>query len=64
MPNVTRRTLLAGSALVAAAAPFALAMGATPPAGKEAPGIYRYRIGTFGLTALYDGIWYRPFGVA
>ena len=31
-----------------------------PSAGKEAPGIYRYRIGTFEITALYDGIWYRP----
>ena len=35
-------------------------MGAALPAGQEAPGIYRYRIGTFELTALYDGIWYRP----
>ena len=35
----------------------------TPPRrrpAKEAPGIYRYRIGTFEITALYDGIWYRP----
>ena len=60
MQDITRRTLLAGSALAAAAAPFAPAIGAAPPAGQEAPGIYRYRIGTFELTALYDGIWYRP----
>jgi len=33
---------------------------ATKPAGKPSPGIYRYRIGSFELTALYDGIWYRP----
>ena len=59
MPNITRRTLLAGSAL-SAAAPFAPAVGAAMPAGEETPGIYRYRIGTFQLTALYDGIWYRP----
>src|ERR1700691_1020881 len=59
MPNMTRRALLAGSA-VAAAAPVAPAVGAAPPARKEAPGIYRYRIGTFELTALYDGIWCRP----
>ena len=58
MPNITRRTLLAGSAL-SAAAPFAPAVGAALPAGVETPGIYRYRIGTFQLTALYDGIWYR-----
>ena len=60
MQDITRRTLLAGSALAAAAAPFAPAIGAAPPSGQEAPGIYRYRIGTFELTALYDGIWYRP----
>src|ERR1700686_2290910 len=60
MQDITRRTLLAGSALAAAAAPFAPAMGAAPPAGQEAPGIYRYKVGTFELTALYDGIWYRP----
>src|SRR5271165_6199925 len=55
---LTRRSLLAGSAaLVAGADPAA---ATAPPAGKEAPGIYRYNIGTFELTALYDGIWYRP----
>src|SRR3984885_144414 len=59
MPNISRRALLAGSAL-AATGPLAPAFGAPPPAGKEMPGIYRYRIGTFELTALYDGIWYRP----
>jgi hypothetical protein len=60
MPLVTRRTLLAGSAatvLVAGADPAA---AAAPLAVKQTPGVYRYRIGTFELTALYDGIWYRP----
>jgi len=55
---LTRRSLLAGSAALVAAADSAAA--AAPPADKQAPGIYRYRIGTFELTALYDGIWYRP----
>jgi glyoxylase-like metal-dependent hydrolase (beta-lactamase superfamily II) len=40
--------------------PFRAAHAVAPPAGKEAPGVYRYRIGTFEITALYDGIWYRP----
>jgi glyoxylase-like metal-dependent hydrolase (beta-lactamase superfamily II) len=60
MPTVTRRDLLAGSAaatLVAGADP---ASAAASLAGKPTPGIYRYRIGEFELTALYDGIWYRP----
>jgi glyoxylase-like metal-dependent hydrolase (beta-lactamase superfamily II) len=60
MPSLTRRTLLAGSALAALSARANPATAATPPAGKQTPGIYRYRIGTFELTALYDGIWYRP----
>jgi glyoxylase-like metal-dependent hydrolase (beta-lactamase superfamily II) len=58
LPELTRRTLLAGTALSAAGA--APAMAATPAADKAAPAIYRYKIGSYELTALYDGIWYRP----
>jgi glyoxylase-like metal-dependent hydrolase (beta-lactamase superfamily II) len=63
---MTRRSLLAGSTVAALAGGEAgdagtdPAAAAAPSAGKQAPGIYRYRIGTFELTALYDGIWYRP----
>jgi glyoxylase-like metal-dependent hydrolase (beta-lactamase superfamily II) len=61
MTTLTRRQLLAGSAAATALAARAdLAAAAEPAAGKQAPGIYRYRIGSFELTALYDGIWYRP----
>src|ERR1700691_322303 len=42
MPTLTRRALLAGSALAAVAAPAGPSVAAAPPAGKEAPGIYRY----------------------
>jgi glyoxylase-like metal-dependent hydrolase (beta-lactamase superfamily II) len=59
MHQMTRRTVLAGS-LSATALPLLHAEAASPPAGTETPGIYRYRIGSFELTALYDGIWYRP----
>ena len=59
MQHVTRRAVLAGS-VSAAALPLLSAKAASPPAGEQTPGIYRYRIGTFELTALYDGIWYRP----
>ena len=58
MPALTRRALLAGTALTAIGADTAAA--ATPPAGKQAAAIYRYKIGSYELTALYDGIWYRP----
>ncbi len=60
MTMFTRRAVLASPALVALAGNADPAEAATPPAGKPTPGIYRYRIGTFELTALYDGIWYRP----
>jgi len=64
MSILTRRNLIAGAAGSAAA----LAGGTDPAdaaasfAGKAGPGIYRYRIGDYELTALYDGIWYRPIG--
>lgn len=60
MQTSTRRALLLGSALAAFAPAADRAVAATAPAGRQAPGIYRYRIGAFELTALYDGIWYRP----
>ncbi len=60
MATVTRRTLLTGSAAAALAAGANPAAAAAPPSGKLTPGVYRYNIGTFELTALYDGIWYRP----
>jgi glyoxylase-like metal-dependent hydrolase (beta-lactamase superfamily II) len=60
MTCVTRRELVIGSALGAMLGPLKAAHAAAPPVGKEAPGIYRYRLGTFEITALYDGIWYRP----
>ena len=58
MPALTRRVLLAGTALTVIGVDAAAA--ATPPADKQASAIYRYKIGSFELTALYDGIWYRP----
>jgi hypothetical protein len=31
-----------------------------PFAGAQGPGVYRFRLGDFQLTALFDGIWYLP----
>jgi glyoxylase-like metal-dependent hydrolase (beta-lactamase superfamily II) len=62
MPIVTRRSLLAGSAMAALCAGADPAAAEAPAAGTQAPGVYRYKIGAFELTALYDGIWYRPIG--
>jgi glyoxylase-like metal-dependent hydrolase (beta-lactamase superfamily II) len=60
MAIVTRRNVLASSAAATLAAGAERATATAPAAGKQAPGLYRYRIGGFELTALYDGIWYRP----
>jgi glyoxylase-like metal-dependent hydrolase (beta-lactamase superfamily II) len=63
MPHLSRRDLLAGSAGSAAATLATSAepaAAAAPYANKAGPGIYRYKIGAYELTALYDGIWYRP----
>ena len=59
MTKIDRRSLLAGSALAAAAMPSA-AFAKAPPAGKQAAGVYRYKLGDYELTALYDGVWNRP----
>ncbi len=58
MTDLTRRTMLAGAA-AAAAIPFAAtspARAAAPPAGKQAPGYYRYKVGDYELTAILDGV--------
>jgi glyoxylase-like metal-dependent hydrolase (beta-lactamase superfamily II) len=60
MANLTRRAIMAGSAATALAGHASQAAATAIPAGKPTPGIYRYKIGAFELTALYDGIWYRP----
>ena len=60
MSALTRRALLAGTALTAIGSGADAAAAAAPSADKQAPAVYRYRIGSYELTALYDGIWYRP----
>ena len=57
MTEVTRRYLLAGAS-AAALAPLAAALptqAAAPIAGKQAPGFYRYKVGTFEVTVVTDG---------
>src|SRR6266545_3244906 len=58
MTDLTRRTMLAGAAAVAAAplAATSPAGAAAPPAGKQAPSYYRYKVGDYELTAILDGV--------
>jgi glyoxylase-like metal-dependent hydrolase (beta-lactamase superfamily II) len=60
MTDLTRRHLLAGAAAAGAAtalSPFATstARAVVPPAGAQAPGFYRYRVGSYECTSINDG---------
>lgn len=58
-PPLSRRDLIAGSAVTAAAAAMPpLASAAAPAADTQGPGVYRTKIGSYEVTALYDGVWY------
>jgi glyoxylase-like metal-dependent hydrolase (beta-lactamase superfamily II) len=60
MIRLNRRRMLVG-AVAAGAAPalgsltLSSARAATPPAGKQAPGWYRYKVGSMEVTAVTDG---------
>lgn len=59
MTDLNRRHLLAGAAAMGAAAftglgPIA-ANAAAPQAGAQAPGFYRYKVGSFECTSINDG---------
>ena len=59
MYQVSRRSFLTASALAGAA--FAMPAGAGAPlAGGQGPSVYRFMLGDYQLTALFDGIWYLP----
>jgi glyoxylase-like metal-dependent hydrolase (beta-lactamase superfamily II) len=61
MTDLTRRSLIAGgTAVTASALAFQLghapARAAAPQIGKQAPGFYRYKVGTIEVTVVNDGI--------
>ena len=56
MTELTRRSMLGGAAAVGATAlTQAPAQAAAPPAGKQSPGVYRYKVGTHEVTVATDG---------
>ena len=60
MRDVSRRELVAGVAAagtVAAVSALGLpvARAAVPPAGGQAPGFYRYKVGDYECTSINDG---------
>jgi glyoxylase-like metal-dependent hydrolase (beta-lactamase superfamily II) len=61
MTELTRRSLLTGTVATTATAaiPFTTnspARAAAPPAGTQAPGWYRYKVGSFEITVVTDGV--------
>ncbi len=57
MTELTRRSMLtaaAGATVLAGGLP-PIAQAGAPPAGKQAPGVYRYKVGTHEVTVLTDG---------
>jgi glyoxylase-like metal-dependent hydrolase (beta-lactamase superfamily II) len=60
MTEMTRRQMLVGTAAAAVAAAVPLvqsssARAAAPQFGKQAPGFYRYKLGSFEITVVTDG---------
>lgn len=56
MTNLNRRDFLTAAATVGAAAALApSAHASAPPASMQAPGFYRYKVGSFEVTAVTDG---------
>ena len=61
MIDLTRRRLLTGTVAITAAAGLSLAPGrqaraAAPLAGTQAPSWYRYKVGSFEVTVVADGV--------
>jgi len=60
MTDLDRRQLLGAAAAATAAAalssfPASTAGAAVPPSGTQAPGFYRYKVGSFECTSINDG---------
>ena len=60
MIDLSRRELLAGAAAIGASAALSplgmsAAVAATPPSSAQAPGFYRYKVGSFQCTSINDG---------
>ncbi|MBV8791364.1 MAG: MBL fold metallo-hydrolase [Pseudolabrys sp.] len=60
MSGLSRRDLLRNSAAAATLAWGAAARASAPVAKTQGPGVYRLKLGTYQITALYDGLWPIP----
>jgi glyoxylase-like metal-dependent hydrolase (beta-lactamase superfamily II) len=60
MNALSRRTMLTGAAVAATSAALPSPAQALAKATMQGPGAYRYSLGDYQLTALYDGTWFVP----
>ena len=64
MNDLNRRDLLAGAAAIGAASVLPLGLqeanAAAPAAAAQAPGFYRYKVGSIECTSINDGVFLRP----
>ncbi len=60
MAALSRRSFLTGTALAAGAALAGPSRATAPLSSAQGPGVYRYKLGNYQLTALYDGTWFLP----
>ena len=59
--HLSRRSFLAASAFAAGSAAWPRGgLAAAPLSTTQGPAAYRYRLGDFQLTAVYDGTWFLP----
>ena len=58
--GINRRDFIAGSAAASFLWPPAKSLAAMPAAGTQAPSFYRYKVGGYEVTAVFDGIWNWP----
>lgn len=60
MTELTRRHLIGATAAAAVVTAVPIpADAAAPAAGKQVAGYYRYKVGSYELTAIHDGVWNR-----
>jgi glyoxylase-like metal-dependent hydrolase (beta-lactamase superfamily II) len=57
--TLSRRAFIATSAVAAGSLAFP-AYAAAPLSAAQSPGAYRYKLGDYQITAIYDGTWYLP----
>src|SRR5438477_574602 len=64
MTKLTRRTVLTGAVAASATALSSTwpARAAAPPAGKQAAGVYRYKVGSYEVSVVTDGMNKAPLG--